>query len=348
MPTRNRLDDVKTCLPTLRAQQIQGVNWEVIIVDNGSTDGTAQWAKERVGGSNPRVRYVYEPNPGLLSGRHRGAAEARGDLLTFIDDDIQAASGWLGAILGAFSNSRVALAGGPCLPNYEFEPPQWIEEFWTATPYGGRACGYLSLIDIGDRQLEIDPAYIYGLNFSIRKQALQELGGFHPDGVPADLLRYRGDGESGLAMAAVRHGLNSVYVPGARVQHKVPADRMTLDYFERRAYAQGVSDSYTRTRRQHGLYGPMPQRSIMRGIKRRLGRAGRLLASRFVGKSGNTESSVPARAPSERRLMVQAAYERGFAFHQAAMQNDPSVREWVLRADYWDYALPAPEFVREY
>ncbi len=333
IPTRNRLGDVRACLPTLLAQDLRGVDWEIIIVDNGSTDGTAEWSQTQVGGDNPRIRYVHEPMPGLLSGRHRGAAEAEGHLLTFIDDDIQAGDGWLRAIHNCFEDPQVALIGGPSLPNYEVEPPEWIEEFWSATPFGGRSCGYLSLIDIGDRRRVIDPRYIYGLNFSIRKQVLQLLGGFHPDGVPGHLLRFRGDGETGLAMAAERSKLKSIYEPGARVLHKVSADRMTLDYFEKRAYAQGVSDSFSKARRRHGLYGS-PRRSIVRGFKRRLGSACRFLASHVVGKP------IVAPLPSEARCKVQAAYERGFAFHQKAMQTDPTVREWVLRPDYWDYALP--------
>lgn len=337
MPTRNRLQDVKICLLTLRAQHPPVGGWEVIIVDNGSTDGTAEWAQGQVGGTNPHVRYVLEPVPGLLSGRHRGAVEARGDLLTFIDDDIQAAPGWLRAICQCFLNPQLALVGGPSLPNYEVEPPQWLSEFWYATPHGGYTCPYLSLIDIASQRVTIDPGYIYGLNFSIRKQVLRELGGFHPDGVPADLLRYRGDGESGVAMVAKSRKLKSVYDPGARVLHKVPAERLTLEYFERRAYAQGVSDSYTALRRKHGLY-PSPQQSIFRSLTRRLGNSRRILASHLLGKRTHNAELAPSITEARRR--VQAAYQSGFAFHQEAIQSDPSVREWVLRPNYWDYEPP--------
>ena len=336
MPTRDRLKDVKLCLPTLRAQDLSGVEWEVIIVDNGSTDGTAEWAQGQVGGSSPRVRYVLEPNPGLLSGRHRGAAVAEGDLLTFIDDDIKAAPGWLRAIYNCFlEDPQVAMVGGPCLPEYEIEPPLWLSEFWHPTAHGGHTCAYLSLIYITNQRLVIDPCYIYGLNFSIRKTVLRELGGFHPDGVPEALLRYRGDGESGLAILAKSKGLVSVYHPEAMVLHKVPASRMTLEYFDKRAYGQGVSDSYTALRRQHGLY-TRPKPSLVRGIRRRLGIANQLIATYLLGNSTQAEAAPM----SEPRRRVQAAYQRGFAFHQKAMQVDPAVREWVLRPSYWDYKIP--------
>jgi glucosyl-dolichyl phosphate glucuronosyltransferase len=334
MPTRNRLEDIKASLPSLREQDIHGVDWELIIVDNGSIDGTEAWCGLQVGGVNPRVRYVCEPAPGLLSGRHRGAMEAKGHILTFIDDDIQALPGWLRAIYSGFDDPEVALVGGPSRPNYESEPPEWMEEFWTTTPCGGRTCGFLSLIDLGPERLVIEARYIYGLNFSIRRDALRALGGFHPDGVPSDLLRYRGDGETGLAFAAERSGFKAVYEPGAAVLHKVPADRMTLEYFEKRAYSQGVSDSYTRARRLHGLSG-RPQRSILRGLRRRLGAAGRLVKSQLRPLWND---DVPVVTEAKHRIAL--AYERGVAFHQDAMLRDPAVRDWVLRPDYWDYALP--------
>ena len=335
MPTRNRLGDVKASLPSLREQDIRGVDWELIIVDNGSTDGTGAWCRGQVGGSNPCLRYVWEPALGLLAGRHRGVAEAQGDILIFIDDDIRASPSWLRVIHSGFADPQVTLVGGPSLPNYESEPPEWLEEFWNTTPYGGRTCGFLSLIDLGPGRLHIDARYIYGLNFSIRKDALRALGGFHPDGVPSELLRYRGDGETGLAFAAERSGFKSVYEPDASVLHKVPADRMTLEYFEKRAFAQGVSDSYTRARRLHGLYG-RPQRSIVRGLKRRLAAAGRLVKSQLHPRR---DDNVPAMTEAKRRTTV--AYKRGVAFHQDAMLRDPTVRDWVLRPDYWDYALPS-------
>ena len=66
-----------------------------------------------------RIRYLLEPEPGLLSGRHRGALESDGEILVFLDDDIEATAGYLHAILDAFKDPAVQLVGGPNLPRYE-------------------------------------------------------------------------------------------------------------------------------------------------------------------------------------------------------------------------------------
>jgi glucosyl-dolichyl phosphate glucuronosyltransferase len=64
--------------------------------------------------------------------------ESNGAILVFLDDDIEAAPGYLHAILDAFEDPAVQLVGGPNLPRYESEPPAWVESFWSTTLYGGR------------------------------------------------------------------------------------------------------------------------------------------------------------------------------------------------------------------
>ena len=140
--------------------------------------------------------------------------------------------------------------GGRNLPKFEVEPPAWLESFWDATPAGGRSCGWLSLLDLGESEREIDPNYVWGLNFAIRKRALHDLGGFHPDLIPPELQRFQGDGETGLTMKARSHCYRAVYQPKATIYHFIPASRMTPEYFEQRAYYQAVCDSYSNIRRQ--------------------------------------------------------------------------------------------------
>jgi glycosyltransferase involved in cell wall biosynthesis len=68
--------------------------YEILIIDNGSTDDTKEISQEIMKeAANRQIRYIFEPEPGLLAGRHRGALEAKGELLVFVDDDIEATSG---------------------------------------------------------------------------------------------------------------------------------------------------------------------------------------------------------------------------------------------------------------
>jgi hypothetical protein len=164
-------------------------------------------------------------------------------ILTFTDDDIDADRFWLEAIARAFEDARVVV-GGRSLPRYAATPPDWVERQWADTPYG-RHLGYLSLVDFGDRRQEIDPTFVFGLNYSIRKRGLLELKGFNPDCVPDHLLAFLGDGETGLSMKAKGAGFKALYDPKVLVYHRISAHRLTSAYFEKRASGQGVSDSYT-------------------------------------------------------------------------------------------------------
>jgi glycosyltransferase involved in cell wall biosynthesis len=204
-------------LNSLASQDFPPQNFEILIIDNGSTDNTKQVA-ERFIDQFPTltVRYIFEPEPGLLSGRHRGALEAEGKILVFIDDDIEADRNWLKAIDSSFADPSVHLVGGRNLPKYETPPPDWLAWFWDEHEYG-KFCGSLSLLDFGHQVREIDPEFVWGLNYSIRKDTLFVLGGFHPDCVPANLQQFQGDGETGLSIKAREKGYGAIYQPNALV-----------------------------------------------------------------------------------------------------------------------------------
>lgn len=324
IPTLNRVDALTLALRSFVAQGLPVERFEILIVDNGSTDATRR-ASEQFMAQHPshQIRYLFEPEPGLLSGRHRGALEARGSILTFVDDDIEADPRWLEAIQEAFADPSVQLVGGRNWPRYEAEAPRWIEWFWHDEPYG-RSCGWLSLSDLGDRVRDIDPDDIWGLNFSIRKEALFELGGFHPDIMPRSLQYFQGDGETGLTQEAKNRGYRAIYQPHALVYHHVPAERMTYEYFDKRFFYQGVCDSYTHIRQRHReLMGARAERlqEVMERIKGPL----RPLKRRLLGKAERPDEKMAL----ERRF--HRAYARGYEFHRSTVRRNPALLTWILR-----------------
>ena len=342
VPTRNRAASLALTLQSLVAQGLQA-SYEILIVDNASTDSTRTVAQGAIAANPGRlVRYVHEPVPGLLSGRHRGALEAKSNLLIFVDDDIEADSRWLEALVDSFEDPTVQLVGGPSLLGYDRPLPNWLAGFWTATRYGGRMCTWLSLLDLGNCQIVVDPTFIWGLNFGIRRTALFAAGGFHPDCIPDNLQHWQGDGETGLALNARRLGFRAVYQPRALVHHRVPASRLSAEYFERRGYYQGVCDSYTEIRA--AAYASLalavsgetiswlPSR-LMQYAKASVRYARSVVRQR-------RKSFADDRELAEIRERVRRAYVAGFNFHQSTARRNPEVMEWVLRKDYWNYRLP--------
>jgi glycosyltransferase involved in cell wall biosynthesis len=333
IPTLNHAKYLKNALTSVQNQTFPKDEYEIIVVDNGSTDNTQQVTEQIIATyQTHQIRYIWEPEPGLLSGRHRGAKEAKGQILVFIDDDIEADKGWLAAIMDAFQDPSVHLVGGPSQPDYKSEPPAWLESFWEQHEYG-RLCGWLSLLDFGEQIREIDPIFIWGLNYAIRKKTLFEVGGFHPDCIPKHLQRFQGDGEIGLSTKIRETGLKAVYHPKALVWHKVLNERLTVEYFEKRAFYQGVCSSYTQIRMnyQGGLQFKKQSKLIRLLSWRTPFKIYNLLRERIRQKySGYAEI----------KKRTDEAYQAGFAFHQNEVANDPELLKWVLKENYFDYRLP--------
>ena len=243
IPTRNHAQLVSNLLDTLAVQVTVPFRWEVMVIDNGSIDQTAKKAKEKISSLSIEIRYIYEPRPGLHNGRHRGALEARGRYLAYLDDDVLLTPTWIHGVDKLMSGQAEAVVGR-ILPKWEIRPPGWL----TTLTRGSGYSGYLSLLDMGPRGLYIDPGFVYGNNFFIPAQLVLGMKGFHPDSMPVDQLRYRGDGESALMRIFKEAGLRAWYDPVATVYHCIPRERMSIDYLCKRSYAQGISDSFSKIR----------------------------------------------------------------------------------------------------
>jgi glycosyltransferase involved in cell wall biosynthesis len=191
LPTRDRARLLEQALRALAEQTLPPQRFEVLVVDNGSTDDTRTVAEV-----TPGVRYVFEPKPGLHAGRHRGLKEATGDILVYADDDTRAMPGWLAAIAENFTDAAVALVGGNNYPDFLAPPPDWLARLWREPYLGGHAISLLSVLELPEGRREISPLQVWGCNFAIRRQVLLDAGGFHPDAMPPELIRFRGDGET--------------------------------------------------------------------------------------------------------------------------------------------------------
>lgn len=337
MPTFERADYALAALDSILAQETSFV-FEVLVLDNARDENLEKAVFERQRAIDVPLRYVPVVDVGLHNGRHMAARLAKGELLMFVDDDTIAHSFWLENLVKAFNDWEVHLATGPLLPAYEGEVPTWLDYFWSTTSSGsGKGwCGYLSLLELGDEQHQIDPLLVFGANFAIRKQTLIDLGGFHPDSLPWSLRRFRGDGETAISLAAKARGLKALYVPGARISHRVPAGRLKLEYFERRAFLQGISDSFSHIRQA-----PAEDRKHAGSLQEYVSRLSSLW--RYFRKATQRMQSVTLSPGDERSRLLQRMENcrlRGYEYHQQLYLTNVVVKEWVERRHYWDGRVP--------
>src|SRR2546430_10472903 len=115
VPTWNRAALLRDALASLASQDYPPERYEIVVVDDGSTDATSAVAADSVeSDSLPRVQYVRQAHAGLNAARNAGIAAAKGDLICFVDDDVEAPRAWLRAIVqGAARHPYAGCLGGP-------------------------------------------------------------------------------------------------------------------------------------------------------------------------------------------------------------------------------------------
>ncbi len=343
IPTRNRSKILFGTLESIAKQTLHSNLFEVIVVDNGSTDSTRDVVDSFIG-KIQNLRYYYDESPGLHVGRHKGLKEAKTDIIVYADDDIETFPTWLEGIAEAFEDKDVMLVGGKTLPKFEAEPPDWIMKMWLQAHPEGNVLFSLSILDFGDSIKEINPYFVFGCNFSIRKSVILEASGFHPDAMPQVFIKYRGDGESYVWRYIMENGLKTLYCPKALIFHHVPKERMTLKYFYRRAYIQGISDSFTKTRKDHGLdineCMNKNERVEVRDNQTcyinmvKIYRLLRRGASSIKNRAVRYKKKIFSTEYNQIRIGMEKCHGEGFDYHRCEVQKDQKLLEWVLRKNY--------------
>jgi GT2 family glycosyltransferase len=232
--TRNRSSLLEKTLRSVLRLECRHGDWEVVVVDNGSTDDTHEIACAVAEESGGRMRVVVDTRLGLSNARNFAANEAAAPLLLYLDDDAYPGEGWLNDLVAAFDDPQVMAAGGPVFPLLEGEVPDW---------FLGRFLPYISAWDPGDEPLDLRyNEYPRGANMAFRKSALDRWGGFPP------FLGRKGSSllsceEVELCLRLERGGGRILYVPTASVEHLTPIGRMTPGWLVKRFGAQGASEA---------------------------------------------------------------------------------------------------------
>jgi glucosyl-dolichyl phosphate glucuronosyltransferase len=234
--TYNRARLLEETLLSLRDLETSR-EWDVIVVDNNSTDDTAAVVTRTAAALPVPVRYLFESQQGKSHALNLGIAHARGDVILFTDDDVRVAPVWLDAACEALEqNVGLDYTGGPVYPIWDEPPPRWIDQTH------GALWGTLAILDYGAEPfvLESRQRIVLGANMAVRRRLLERIGGFHT------ALGRRGTSLLGQEQAEFfsrsrAAGAEGLYVPAMAVRHHVPATRLTKSYFRRWWYWKGIS-----------------------------------------------------------------------------------------------------------
>lgn len=233
--TRNRSSFLREVCQEIVKIEYPRQSWELLIVDNGSTDDTLQVAQEVAAMHGGLARVIQEPQIGLSVARNRGIREAKGDVIAFIDDDAFPDPLWLASLVEALGEPAVMCAGGPVDPMFQGDTsfPDW---------FSGRFLPYLTVFDRGPVPVELRfNEYPRGANIAYQRGVFERYGLFSPylGRKGAKLLSCE---ETEHCLRIERSGGRTLYVPQARVRHLTVAERITPDWMKKRFRAQGQSE----------------------------------------------------------------------------------------------------------
>jgi len=224
----------RTLVSLSKVVGVQATGIEVIVVDNQSTDATPQVIAKFQ--SQLPLRSYHEPRQGHCFARNCAVEHAQGDVMLWTDDDVQLDTHWLTAYQSAIESApTAAFWGGPIEPLFLSRPPRWVQQNWT------QLAGCYAARDLGAQPRELDAQHLpYGANFAVRTSACRQFPFDTRLGRRGESLM--GDDERDFLWRLLQAGHTGHWVPQARLQHLIPADRLSLryvaDYFAGQAAVQ--------------------------------------------------------------------------------------------------------------
>lgn len=224
--TYNRFESLKRALQSVAQSAMPpSIEWEVLVVDNNSSDRTSAVVEEFIAEYPGRFRYKFEPKPGKSHALNSGISSTSRGILAFMDDDVEVDPHWLDNLTRPFANNDWAGTGGRILPEIGFVSPRWLE---TGTRY---SLAPLAIFDLGSDAGELTEAP-FGTNMAFRAEMFSKYGGFRTDLGPRPGSEIRNE-DSDFGSRLLDRGERFWYVPSAVVYHSVSYARIQKSYFLR-------------------------------------------------------------------------------------------------------------------
>jgi len=227
IPTYNRATLLPNLLDSLSKLRIPtDTEWEIIIVDNNSTDSTKDVVDRHIKQKRLPLRYIFEKEQGASNARNKGIRESKGEIVAFLDDDETVDENWLAALHEGFDRFQCAGLGGKTVAQWTFPAPEW---YTTEGPF--RIVGAVVTHNLGDGNLDYPVGKLLpgSGNMAVKKDCFQKYGFFRNDMGPiGDEYNFSEDTE--FCARLIKGGERLVYWPKALAYNRVHQERATKEY----------------------------------------------------------------------------------------------------------------------
>ena len=276
IPTHNRHQMLSRTLDSLLAAHLPaGLKARITVVDNNSTDATRETVEaygEKFGG---RVGYVFEAQQGRSFALNTGIASTSGKLIGMIDDDEEVAAAWFDTIHSIFSQGGVDFIGGPYVPRWGAQPPDWLPT---------KHLGAIGWVDGGETLRSFDNSYpgmLMGGN-AVLTRAIFDAVGPYDTKLGRTGTRLLSGEDDDMYQRLLAAGARGLYVPDLVIYHHVPPERLNKIYFRRWSFWRGVSAGLIdRNRRMPVVYfGGIPRYLYGEAIRGLCGVVGSIIKGR--------------------------------------------------------------------
>lgn len=223
--THNRSAMLEAAVASFFVADQSGLSARLLVVDNASTDDTAQVLRGLAARHGDRLVPLYEARPGGQHALNCGIASASAEVIAFFDDDERIDPRWLQTIAGEFADPLTDYIAGPVRPLGNPELPDWLP---------GGFGGVLGIIDSGPERRRFAPGFSAMLtqgNCALRRAIFDAVGPY-PDALPTAEDRW-------LNHWLQTHGKQGFYCPDLVVDHAMQPERVAQDYFRRWAAREG-------------------------------------------------------------------------------------------------------------
>lgn len=231
--TYNRAAELRRTLASLATVSTDH-DWEVVVVDNNSTDNTREVVEELSRSFPVELRYLFEAEQGKPAALNTGIRNSSGEVLAFTDDDHRFEPDWLTAAAEGLEQQDCDYVGGKILPLWEAPPPAWL------STESARYRAVIGMADYGPEPFEFGKSPAMGGNMAVRRDAFLRAG-LWDNRLGRRGKTLLGQEQREWCLRARAAGLKGFYIPGMIVYHLVPAARLRKDYFRRWFYWHGVS-----------------------------------------------------------------------------------------------------------